>query len=105
MTPGEDGLHPCSGCGLELDADDDGRWCEECTPEVLASVHRSPLHRRTWVPMLSETEVWDSVYAGPLRVTLDAARDRVEAALRDRVECALRWRQVDADTWHLEVQP
>lgn len=26
----ENGLHPCAGCGLELDGDDPNDRCEEC---------------------------------------------------------------------------
>jgi len=33
---GYGGLHPCDGCGLELDGDDPNSLCEDCASEGVA---------------------------------------------------------------------
>jgi hypothetical protein len=72
--------------------------------EVGATLCRSPIDARCWVPFLPETEVFDSVWAGGIRAVKEAAYERVQTALvGTEPPPKLVWQREDEDTWTLVV--
>jgi hypothetical protein len=95
------GLHPCAGCGIELDGDDPSDRCEDCAPDRAASTDEcdnemcslslghSGMHRPHGVPA-------STVQAD------DGLRERIEALAHDET-CPREWDEPGCLCWQRDV--